>query len=37
MSANIENIIDELLNEEQNIFGIAIMSKNGDLLTQTEN
>ncbi len=37
MSANIENIIDELLNEEQNIFGIAIISKSGDLLTQTEN
>lgn len=35
--SEIEVIIDELLNEEQNIFGIAILSKDGILLTQTEN
>jgi len=35
--SEIEVIIDELLNEEQNIFGIAILNKDGILLTQTEN
>ena len=35
--SDIEIIIDELLNEEQNIFGVAILSKNGTLITQTEN
>ncbi len=34
---SIENIIDELLNEEQNIFGVAIVSSEGTLVTQTEN
>ena len=37
MSSEIESIIDDLLNEEQNIFGVAIISKDGILLTQTEN
>ena len=37
MSSEIEAIIDDLLNEEQNIFGVAIISKDGNLLTQTEN
>lgn len=37
MSSEIESIIDDLLNEEQNIFGVAIISKDGKLLTQTEN
>ncbi len=37
MMSEIEIIIDELLNEEQNIFGIAILNKDGILLTQTEN
>ena len=37
MSSEIESIIDDLLNEEQNIFGVAVISKSGDLLTQTEN
>jgi len=37
MSAEIEAIIDELLSEEQNIFGVAIISKSGSLLTQTQN
>jgi len=36
MSSEIEAIIDDLLNEEQNIFGVAIISKDGNLLTQTE-
>ncbi|TET58600.1 MAG: hypothetical protein E3J52_08205, partial [Promethearchaeota archaeon] len=35
--SEIEAIIDDLLNEEQNIFGVAIISKDGNLLTQTEN
>lgn len=35
--SEIEVIIDELLNAEQNIFGIAILNKDGILLTQTEN
>jgi predicted regulator of Ras-like GTPase activity (Roadblock/LC7/MglB family) len=37
MSEQIEAIIDELLNVEQNIFGVAIISKDGNLVTQTEN
>ncbi len=32
-----ENIINELLDQEQNIYGIAIVKKDGNLLTQTEN
>ncbi|MFX1391879.1 MAG: profilin family protein [Promethearchaeota archaeon] len=35
--SEIEAIIDGLLNEEQNIFGVAIISKEGNVLTQTEN
>ncbi len=34
---SVEGIIDELLNEEENIFGIAIIGKDGSLVTQTEN
>jgi len=37
MSAEIESIIDELLSEEQNIFGVAIINKSGTLITQTQN
>ena len=37
MSAEIESIIDDLLSEEQNIFGVAIINKSGTLITQTEN
>jgi len=37
MSAEIETIIDDLLSEEQNIFGVAIINKSGTLITQTEN
>jgi predicted regulator of Ras-like GTPase activity (Roadblock/LC7/MglB family) len=37
MSEEIEAIIDNLLNEEQNIFGVAIIGKDGSLITQTEN
>ncbi len=36
MSSEIESIIDELLNHEINIFGVAILNKNGTLITQTE-
>ena len=35
--SEIEGIIDNLLEEEQNIFGVAIISKDGRLITQTEN
>jgi predicted regulator of Ras-like GTPase activity (Roadblock/LC7/MglB family) len=35
--SEIEGIIDELLNEEQNVFGVALISKDGNLITQTEN
>lgn len=37
MSDEIEGLIDELLNEEQNVFGVAIIGKDGALITQTEN
>lgn len=37
MSEEIEAIIDELLNQETNIFGVAIIDKDGNLITQTEN
>jgi predicted regulator of Ras-like GTPase activity (Roadblock/LC7/MglB family) len=35
--SEIEGIIDGLLNEEENVFGVAIISKDGQLITQTEN
>ncbi len=35
--SEIEGIIDGLLNEEENVFGVAIISKDGQLVTQTEN
>ena len=34
---SIENIIDDLLNEEEKVFGVAIIGKDGSLITQTEN
>ena len=37
MTAEIETIIDDLLNEEQNVFGVAVISQAGTLITQTEN
>ena len=37
MSAEIEAIIDELLSEEQNVFGVAIINKSGSLVKQTQN
>ncbi|MBY8983290.1 MAG: hypothetical protein KGD57_10095 [Candidatus Lokiarchaeota archaeon] len=37
MSSEIESIIDDLLDKEQNVFGVAIISKEGILLTQTNN
>ncbi len=35
--SEIEGIIDELLEVEQNIFGVGIIGKDGSLITQTEN
>ena len=35
--SGIENIIDELLNEEQNIYGVAVIGLDERLITQTEN
>jgi len=35
--SQIEVIIDNLLNDEQDIFGVAIISRDGNLITQTEN
>ncbi|MFX0081689.1 MAG: hypothetical protein ACFE94_08045 [Candidatus Hodarchaeota archaeon] len=35
--SEIEGIIDSLLDEEQNVFGVAIIGKDGKLITQTEN
>jgi len=37
MSSEIESIINDLLNEEQNVFGVAVVSKEGNLITQTQN
>ena len=34
---SIENLIDDLLNEEDKVFGVAIIGKDGSLITQTEN
>jgi len=35
--SDIEGIIDDLLNTEENVFGVAIIGMNGKLITQTEN
>ncbi|MFX1489619.1 MAG: profilin family protein [Promethearchaeota archaeon] len=35
--SEIENIIDNLLTEEQNVYGVAIIGNDGSLITQTEN
>ena len=35
--SEIESIIDELLDEESNIFGVGIISKAGAIITQTDN
>ena len=35
--SGLENIIDDLLNEEQNIYGVAIIGLDGRIITQTEN
>lgn len=37
MASEIESIINNLLNEEQNVFGIAIINRAGNLITQTKN
>ncbi|MBD3254715.1 MAG: hypothetical protein GF383_06460 [Candidatus Lokiarchaeota archaeon] len=34
---SIESIIDDLLNEEQNVYGVAVVGQDGSLKTQTEN
>ncbi len=35
--SDIETIIDDLLNAEENVLGVAIIGKGGSLITQTEN
>ena len=35
--SEIEGIIDDLLNDENNVFGVGIISKDGNLITQTAN
>ena len=35
--SDIEGIIDDLLNTEENVFGVAIIGTGGNLITQTEN
>ncbi len=35
--SEIESVIDDLLNEEQNIFGVAIINKAGLIISQTSN
>ncbi|MHA1282906.1 MAG: profilin family protein [Promethearchaeota archaeon] len=35
--SEIEKLVDDLLNEEQNVFGVAVIGKDGNLITQTEN
>ena len=35
--SEIENVIDELLNADSNVFGVAVVGKDGTLITQTEN
>lgn len=35
--SELESLIDDLLDEEQNVYGVAIISKDGKLITQTEN
>jgi len=35
--SNLESIIDNLLDKEQNVHGVAIIGKDGQLITQTEN
>jgi predicted regulator of Ras-like GTPase activity (Roadblock/LC7/MglB family) len=37
MSTEIESIINKLLNEEQNVYGVAVISTSGKIITQTEN
>ena len=35
--SEIESIIDDLLNTEENVFDVAIIGQDGNLITQTEN
>ena len=34
---SVDNVIDELLNAEENVHAVAIIGKDGNLVTQTEN
>lgn len=35
--SEIESLIDDLLDEEQNVYGVAVINKDGNLVSQTEN
>jgi len=35
--SELESLIDSLLDEEQNVYGVAIINNQGNLVTQTEN
>jgi len=35
--SDIESLIDDLLDEEQNVYGVAVLNQDGNLVTQTEN
>ena len=37
LMVDIEELIDQILEEEEDIFGVAIIGKGGQLITQTEN
>jgi predicted regulator of Ras-like GTPase activity (Roadblock/LC7/MglB family) len=37
MSTEIETMIDELINTEENVYGVALIGKDGNIITQTEN
>ena len=37
MSSEIESIINDLLNQEPDVFGVGVVSKEGNLITQTQN
>ncbi|MBD3230609.1 MAG: hypothetical protein GF329_20690 [Candidatus Lokiarchaeota archaeon] len=35
--SEIESLIDDLLDEEQNVYGVAVIDQDGNLVSQTEN
>jgi predicted regulator of Ras-like GTPase activity (Roadblock/LC7/MglB family) len=37
MSEQVEKLVDELLDAEENVYGVAVIGKDGNLLMQTEN